>query len=620
MYCSNCGKEIEPGNKFCSSCGVEIVTNITDDNNQPQLNEQETTYYKEYHFKSSVKGRSLEAGPITLVEGYSTKTDIIVDTYKMHIAKGRRIGKPKETDVNIDSIKSISSGFYFSYYILAIVAVIVGVLAYTPVVVGSSPTARLMCVVAIVVAVLFEMTNRRVIIVANEKVKFDSRDKEGVKLFVQDLKQHPLFAGTDRKEKFWPQKIILLFIVISAFVMVINPNPFAGSQIFEGTYQEWADAGYPSNYRTYILADVTTGENDTENDSIMVLAGESFEDEIWITNNKGVAIKDWKWLHDAEPVENNLAIFSITLTRFKNDSLSSKDKYFVFNDPVELTADELESLFGYTNNVENSNKDAEELAKEDTDEKTNKENATTESIDEMEIYSSVIKDAMSYSYAFYSLFDLDENGIKELILGYGDNNADFVNDVYSIDTELLPLYLGSFYSNTLFYEAEDGDGMLSVYGHGGYEYVTKITLHDGVFNEKEAWSKDVGEGDYYSNNKPIKQIELETNYSDNSVDNQFDYSAISGAYAEEDSEDIAYISIYSSPEGDGSVGNIEFPDWASGTLWDDGNGSTLTFYCDGEMYKISLLSESSFEWLWYNEVSDSYNLWGTYYMTEHFES
>lgn len=60
----------------------------------------------------------------------------------------------------------------------------------------------------------------------------------------------------------------------------------------------------------------------------------------------------------------------------------------------------------------------------------------------MEIYSSVIKDAMSYSYAFYSLFDLDENGIKELIWGYGDNDADFVNDVYSIDTELLPLYLG----------------------------------------------------------------------------------------------------------------------------------------------------------------------------------
>jgi len=304
-------------------------------------------YYKEYLFKSQAKGRGLDVGPFTLIEGYSTKTDITVDSDYLNYSQSRFFGKNKRDQIKIDEIKTIESGAYFSVWFLVFIAFTAGVCALTPILVGTSPAVRLIGIVAVVAFSIFEVKNIRVTIMyPRGKVFFDSTDKENIKQFENDMKIHPKYTGEIKKSRFLIQKIVIIGSLILAIVMVVNPNPFAGSLLFEGTYQEWEEANYPGNYRTYIIADVTVGMNDTENDSIAVAAGDNFDKEIWITNNKGQKIRDWKWLHEAMPVEGNLAIFEITLTCFGDDEFTDDDKYFVYEDPVAVSYDEYMTKVG----------------------------------------------------------------------------------------------------------------------------------------------------------------------------------------------------------------------------------------------------------------------------------
>ena len=64
-------------------------------------------YYKEYLFKSQAKGRGLDVGPFTLIEGYSTKTDITVDSDYLNYSQSRFFGKNKRDQIKIDEIKKI---------------------------------------------------------------------------------------------------------------------------------------------------------------------------------------------------------------------------------------------------------------------------------------------------------------------------------------------------------------------------------------------------------------------------------------------------------------------------------------------------------------------------------
>lgn len=125
----------------------------------------------------------------------------------------------------------------------------------------------------------------------------------------------------------------------------------------------------------------------------------------------------------------------------------------------------------------------------------------------------------NYSLCDYAIYDIDEDGIKELIVGFGSCEADYRNDVYTANTKCKVSSAGSFDLLCQLYGAEKGKGIYAVYGHMGYETVTRITLKNGKLKTKELWSKEVP-GDYYSNNKEIRttQVSNEVSIDDTSYD------------------------------------------------------------------------------------------------------
>lgn len=104
----------------------------------------------------------------------------------------------------------------------------------------------------------------------------------------------------------------------------------------------------------------------------------------------------------------------------------------------------------------------------------------------------------------YALYDIDQDGAKELIISFGESDADWTNYVYTLENG-KPESIGNFYSPVLLYVADDNNGIYSVYGHMGYQKVDRITKQDKQILIETVMEGDVGDGDYYSNGLPIIQ-------------------------------------------------------------------------------------------------------------------
>lgn len=138
-------------------------------------------------------------------------------------------------------------------------------------------------------------------------------------------------------------------------------------------------------------------------------------------------------------------------------------------------------------------------------------------------YKDIIDDvACNSDYCEYAYYDINKDGIKDLIVGSGSCEADYVNTVYTANKKRQVSSAGSFWSLCQLYEAENGKGIYAVYGHMGYETVTQVTLKNGKVKTKELWSKEVSNDEYYSNSKPITTKEANSS-SQSSYGNEGDY-------------------------------------------------------------------------------------------------
>ena len=104
----------------------------------------------------------------------------------------------------------------------------------------------------------------------------------------------------------------------------------------------------------------------------------------------------------------------------------------------------------------------------------------------------------------YALYDIDQDGTKELIISFGESNADWMNYVYTLENG-TPVFIGNFSSPVMLYVADDNNGIYSVYGHMGYQKVDRITKQDKQILTETVMEGDVGDGEYYSNASPILQ-------------------------------------------------------------------------------------------------------------------
>lgn len=120
-------------------------------------------------------------------------------------------------------------------------------------------------------------------------------------------------------------------------------------------------------------------------------------------------------------------------------------------------------------------------------------------------YSSIIEDVVaSYGeYCEYTLYDLDGDGIKELITSVGTCDADWSNVVYTLEDGYVSM-IGDFYGLVMLYVAEDGNGLYAVSGGMEYQNIDQITKNGNQLQVETIMSGEIGvEEDYYSNDNPV---------------------------------------------------------------------------------------------------------------------
>lgn len=172
-------------------------------------------------------------------------------------------------------------------------------------------------------------------------------------------------------------------------------------------------------------------------------------------------------------------------------------------------------------NSSSSNSVSEEKAEDEAEEKTEdseekkapeeeqesddseQEVETRPDINEMDYYQETLN---SYSNSgqdsLYALYDLDSDGIEELIVSTGTCEADWRNDIYTIENDMVKS-MGSFENTATLYKANDGNGIYAIYQHMDAEVVRQITkdgrqlgitvLSDGTESSEEIYDSNKNE-------------------------------------------------------------------------------------------------------------------------------
>ena len=160
-----------------------------------------------------------------------------------------------------------------------------------------------------------------------------------------------------------------------------------------------------------------------------------------------------------------------------------------YSDPPDLEGDELEQYFkneydlwksgdGYSNVVLNSD-------------------GTCSYYDYYNVYSPILDSFVSNygEYTEYTICDINNDGVKELIVSYGESDADWANDVYAY-SESGASYCGTFYLPVSLYTSEDGNGLYAVYEHMDTQVINKIKFNGSEITEEEISDENFPSGNY----------------------------------------------------------------------------------------------------------------------------
>lgn len=117
-------------------------------------------------------------------------------------------------------------------------------------------------------------------------------------------------------------------------------------------------------------------------------------------------------------------------------------------------------------------------------------------------YRGILEDTVAEygdmgQYCQYSLYDLDGDQVKELITLEGTCTADWQNYVYSINEEGNPYMVGYFSRQVSIYEADEGEGIYTIWGMQGLEEITQITKEGTDLYEQTLLSKELEAGEAY---------------------------------------------------------------------------------------------------------------------------
>ena len=97
-----------------------------------------------------------------------------------------------------------------------------------------------------------------------------------------------------------------------------------------------------------------------------------------------------------------------------------------------------------------------------------------------------------------ALYDIDQDGTKELILSHGTCLADWVNDIYTLKDGKYVSQIGTIGSQGMFYTAPDGNGIYFLYGFQGYQEINRITKSGENITEILIESRELGANENYT--------------------------------------------------------------------------------------------------------------------------
>lgn len=112
-------------------------------------------------------------------------------------------------------------------------------------------------------------------------------------------------------------------------------------------------------------------------------------------------------------------------------------------------------------------------------------------------------------YCMYSLYDIDGDGIYELITTEGTCDADYRMKVYTYNgtkvVDLGELSIGS----SMLYKEKGQDGLIAVYGQMGYQKKSSIKLENNKVKVTVLSETQLKAGEeYYSTPNPIQSYEV----------------------------------------------------------------------------------------------------------------
>lgn len=99
-------------------------------------------------------------------------------------------------------------------------------------------------------------------------------------------------------------------------------------------------------------------------------------------------------------------------------------------------------------------------------------------------------------------YDINGDGVDELILSHGDVDSDWNNDIYDFSSGNASA-VGTIHNEVTFYEPKDGNGIYSLWYVPGYQELSQITIDDeGRLNVKIIDKKELsGNSPEYQGNK-----------------------------------------------------------------------------------------------------------------------
>ena len=110
----------------------------------------------------------------------------------------------------------------------------------------------------------------------------------------------------------------------------------------------------------------------------------------------------------------------------------------------------------------------------------------------------------------FALYDIDQDGIRELILSHGTSEADWTNDVYTLENDTNVISIGTIGGHVMLYTAPDGNGIYSTFAHMGYESIDRFTKNgNALVDESIVYGREVrGDEEYTTFDKEIKLVSV----------------------------------------------------------------------------------------------------------------